>query len=451
MAKKRNIIVSVITQVLVSVVLLTVAGSIFWILLRTKPLPAKVNEPPQLRRVEVMEAVAVPVRRQWQGFGTARPRDEADIPAQVTAVVMQIPQEILEGAPVGKGQVFALLDETDFVIQLQVSTQRISDLNAQLTRLDLEQTSWTERVALAVEDVKLAEVDYERVRAALQKQAARQREVDQARQRLMAAIRVEVGAKEQLDLIAPRRSQVVAQRLQVEALLRLAKKNVERCMIRSPIDGFIAAVDIEVGESLVPGQRVARVVNIDVMEIPLRLPAGARPAVAVGDHVTLAAQGTSRQAWTGQVRRISPVDDLSTRTMTVYVELEQDPNEPGWLAPGRFVQGTVVSQIAELRYVVPRRSLLGDRLLVVEDGAVRSRTVHVDFHVQGDFAELGVVAEQWAVLVDPLTKGSKVVVNAARTLHDGVRVEPISLNGESLRDAPVRSQTSVPGIAGVPR
>ncbi len=437
--RKRNILVSVITQTVVSAVLLAGAAAVFVVLKNSKPVPPKVDEAPQLRRVEVMNAIAVPVRRQWQGFGTARPLDEADIPAEVTAVVIEIPPGIVEGARVDRGDVFARLEDTDFIVQQQISTQRIKDIDAQLTRLTLEENSWKERVALAEEDVRLAEADFKRVQDALARNAAREREVDQSRQKLMAAIRVEVGAKEQLDSIAPRRTQLEAQRLELDASLRLAAKNVERCTIRSPIAGFIESVDIEIGESLSPGQRVAHVVNVNRIEIPLQLPASARPGVAVGDEVLLAAQGSSPQTWTGQVRRISPSDDQATRTMRVYVELDQDPDDPRSLAPGRFVQGTVISQRAELRYVVPRRSLLGDRLLVIEDGTVHSRPVHVDFHVQGAFSELGVVAEQWAVLADPLAEGSKVVVNAARSLPQGLRVEPISLNGFGLRDATVHT------------
>jgi hypothetical protein len=60
----------------------------------------------------------------------------------------------------------------------------------------------------------------------------------------------------------------------------------------------------------------------------------------------------------------------------------------------------------------------------------------VDFHVQGAFEELGVVAEQWAVLVEPLDEGSNVVVNAARSLSEGLRVQPVSLNGDALSEGP---------------
>ncbi len=434
MVRKRKILVSVITQSVVSVVALGIAIGIFSLLWNSRPEPARIDEPPKARRVEVMRAVAVPVRRRWQGFGTARAFDEADIPAEVIAVVTGIPPQIVEGAPIQKDAVVALLDDTDFVIQQNISARRIDDLDAQLAQLTLERHSWEQRLAIATEDVQLAEADYARVKQALERQAARDREVDQARQRLLAAVRIEVGAREQFDRILPRRSQLEAMKSLQESQQRLAAKNVERCTIRSPLTGFIAAVDIELGESLAPGQRVAHVVNLDRMEVPLRLPSASRAGVMIGDEVVLSAQGAKGDPWLGEVRHISPLDDQNTRTLTVYVQIDQDPYDPGWLAPGRFVEGTVISQRAQMRYIVPRRSLLGDRLLIVQDGTIRSRTVSVDFHVQGDFEQLGVRAEQWAVLFESLDDGSAVVVNAARSLSDGLLVEPVSMGGD-LPDA----------------
>jgi RND family efflux transporter MFP subunit len=449
MARKRKVILSAVTQTVVVLVVLAAAGAVYGLLVRTRPLPSKSDDPPAPRRVEVMQARAVPVRRQWQGFGTAAARDKADIPAEVTAVVVEIPPRIVVGAEVEKGEILCRLDDTDFVAQQEISAQRITDIESQLAQLVFEESSWTRRVDLAEQDVKLAEADYERVKQAFARQAARQREVDQVQQALFAAVRVEVAAREQLDRISPRRSQMQAQKAEQEAALRLAKKNVERCTIRSPLTGIIAAGDIEIGESVAPGQRIGYVVSLANVEVPLRLPSSARAAVSVGDEVLLNSDDPAGQSWVGEVTRISPGDDASTRTMAVFVELEQDPDDPGRLAPGRFVQGMVVSRHAELRFVVPRRSLLGDRLLVIEDGVVRSRPVHVDFHVQGQFEQLGVIAEQWAVLADPLSEGSNVVVNAARSLSEGLKVEPIAFNGsgEFLSEVPVRARASERGGA----
>ena len=437
MVRKRNILVSVITQSVVSVVALGVAVGIFSLLWSNRPEPARVDDPPRPRRVEVMRAVAVPIRRQWQGFGTARAFDEVDIPAEITAVVVEIPPEIVEGAPIEKGAVVARLDDTDFVIQQDIATRRIEEFDARLAQLELEGESWIKRVGIAAEDVQLAEDDYARVKQAMEREAARVREVDQARQRLLAAVRIQVDAREQLDRILPRRNQLEAMKSLQGSQLRLAIKNVSRCTIRSPLRGFIAAVDIERGESVAPGRRVARVVNLNRMEVPLRLPSSARAGVAVGDEVVLAAHGAAGEPWLGDVRHISPLDDPNTRTMTVYVQIDQDPNDPDRLAPGRFVEGTVLSQRSEMRFIVPRRSLLGGRLLIVRDGTVRSRVVNVDFHVQGDFEQLGVRAEQWAVLAGSLDNGSAVIVNATRSLSDGLLVEPVSNRGD-LPDARAR-------------
>ncbi len=58
---------------------------------------------------------------------------------------------------------------------------------------------------------------------------------------------------------------------------------------------------------------------------------------------------------------------------------------------------------------------------------------------------LGVVAEQWAVLAEPLPDGTLVVVNAARSLPDGTEVEPVSLGGPGLR-----ATVQLPWAEGVP-
>ena len=105
------------------------------------------------------------------------------------------------------------------------------------------------------------------------------------------------------------------------------------------------------------------------------------------------------------------------------------------LPPGKFLLGIVLSGKIYSRYIVPRRALVGGRLLIIDNDIVTSRYVKVDFHVQGDFPALNAVAEQWAVLSEPLPDGSLIVVNAARSLPVGLRVEPILIvnNNKSAR------------------
>ena len=252
MPQRRNILVSVITQTVVAVVLLGIAALVTAVLINTRPVPDGADEPIPPRRVAVMKALAVPVRRQWQGFGTAAAMDSADVPAQLSAIVNFIPPNIAAGAEVAKGDVIAQLDESDFVEQRQIIAQRISEIRAQLNQLNLEEQSLKERVQIAQKETELAQRDLERVIEAFRRDGANQREVDRVEQDLNVKQRLETLASEELAKIDPRRDRFNAQRLGLESEASVAELNVQRCTIRSPLDGFIQNVDIEQGERVSP-------------------------------------------------------------------------------------------------------------------------------------------------------------------------------------------------------
>jgi RND family efflux transporter MFP subunit len=346
--------------------------------------------------------------------------NQGDIPARVTATVIEMPPGIDAGAHVAAGQVIARLDDADFARQVEISTQVIADLESQLNRLAIEETSWTERVKLVTEDVALVQAEFNRVKDAAERGAAKQREVDLARQALIAVIRAEVAAKEEFDKIPARRTSLQAQKTAQEAQLRLARQNLERCTIASPINGILEAVDVELGENALVGTRIARVVSIAHIEIPIQLPAGARSDIALGDEVLIHATGASVQSWHAALTRISPEDDAATRTLTVFAEVHQQPDaDASMLAPGSFVRAIVTARDAQPRWVVPRRSLQGDRILLVRDGRVLGRNVRVDFSLEAEFPQFGVPDRHWIVLLDQLASGDQVVLNATRSLIDG--------------------------------
>ncbi len=423
---KRNKLISMITQFIVGAALMLVATIIVVIFFKTGPKPPKSNNASPLRRVEVMQAIAVPVQRQWNGFGTSAAMDSAEISAEVSALVTEIPDRIVDGAEVARNEILAVLENGDFLNQVQIFTQRVSEVDAQLQQLQVQEESLTKRVEFAAKESQLAKTEFDRVLDAFNRNGANEREVNRAEEALKVKQRLEAVVTEQLVSIAPRRLQLKSQRSVFESEKTVAQRNVERCTIRSPLKGFIQSFDLEEGERLSLGAHIGRIVSINRIEVPLQLPSSARGSVSVGDKAILYAQGASNTQWEGPVHRIAPEDNAMTRAMSVYIEITQSPGDKYLLPPGKFVQGTVLSGKISNRYVVPRRSLVGDRLLIIEDDIVTSRHVKVDFHVQGEFPTLNVVAEQWAVLSQPLPNGSLIVVNAARSLPDGLRVDPIS-------------------------
>jgi multidrug resistance efflux pump len=424
----------------VCLVLLGIGSIVLAALVRTRPLPSSSSAAVSAPRVQVMRADPVAVRRRWTGYGTARAMDSADIPARVTATVVLLPPEIQAGAEVNEGDVIARLDDSDFARQVEIAENNIADIDAQLTRLLIEKASWEERVKLAAEEVELSRAEYERVQAAEQRGAANPREVDSARQSLIQVVRAEVIAREERDKVAPRESGLKAMRLAQEATRRIARQDVERCEIVSPIEGVLQLVDVEVGENLASGQRLARVVSLRRIEVPLRLPASARGRVGPGDDVRLDASDRSGLSWEAVISRISPADDERTRTLSCYVEVDQDPRAPTALPPGKFVRGTVLQREPEERTVVPRRALQGSRLLLVEHGAVRSVPAEIAFQVEAEFEQLGLPDRQWVVLAEPLDPGTLVVVTASRSLVDGLPVTPVTVSPSPVAAASTASE-----------
>ena len=184
-------------------------------------------------------------------------------------------------------------------------------------------------------------------------------------------------------------------------------------------------MEVEVGENLGVGQRVARVVDVSRIEVPLRLPASARSSLRLGDEVVLRSAGSGNETWRASVARIAPEDDQATRTMAVYAEVMQEPDQPGGLAPGQFLRGLISSSTNNLRWVIPRRALAGERIYLIENGRVVSRVVKIDFQIERTYPELGLADVQWVVLREPLQEGEQVVVNGSRSMSEGMAAQAV--------------------------
>ena len=113
--------------------------------------------------------------------------------------------------------------------------------------------------------------------------------MDLVRQRLVQSETALTGARAQLQGIPVARQTLDNQEASQIASRDLALRNVERCTINSAIDGVLESVDVELGERVAPGQRMARIVNLDLIDVEVRLPSSARSSVSVGNGVTLRA------------------------------------------------------------------------------------------------------------------------------------------------------------------
>ncbi len=423
MALIPNKLVSLATRSSVCVLLLGLGGAIFLALTSTKPAPAVRSE---IRRpkVPVFAAEQVPVRRQWQGFGTAEAMDSADVPARVTATVVEIPQGVLAGRDIEAGQLLVRLDDSDFVREVEIAAQRIAEIDARLDQIEVDRQSLSQQLALGEQELSILRDERDRTRELLDQGAANQTDLNRTSVAVITAEASLVGTRQSLQSLGPNRASLSAQRASLESSLQLAKLNQQRCRIESPLGGVIEAVDVEVGENLREGDRVASVVSLEHMEVPLRLPAASRSSIRVGDEALIVSARSGDEQWRGRVARIAPINEESTRTLAVYVEIDQAPAAEPLLVPGMFTYGTVTSGEPTAGWVVPRRSIQNGRIMLVRDGVITSSQVQVEFHMEQSFPGLGLPDTQWAAINCTLARGDLVVISPSQKLLDGEPVEP---------------------------
>ncbi|GAB4186570.1 MAG: hypothetical protein Kow00105_01150 [Phycisphaeraceae bacterium] len=434
----------VIRAVVVFVILL-IAFVVFQLLASHKQVIPTVDPEQQRQRVKVLRVEPIPVRRQWVGYGTAEAVEVANVAARVSATVLRISPNVLEGAEVTRGQVLVELDDSDFRDQLQIAEQNLSAINARLAELDIQETTLTERRSVESRDRDLARDELDRVRTLFEKSAANQKDVDAAERTLLAAERTLLQVEEQLRALGPRRQQLLSERAALQAQADIARENLSRCRIASPINGVVQSIDVEIGETLNIGQRVARIVNLDRIQVPLSLPAHARPYVHVGDTIQLTWAAGEDLSWQAVVERIAPEDDPATRTFSVYgivTQTHPDNQSHTPLYPGVFVRGVVISDDGLPRLVVPRRSIRTERVTKVVDGILQTEPVHEAFLIDDHLPATGLPDVEWAVIEDGLKPGDLIVVNPVRSLYDGQHVEAILVNSDAQVSRPMDTTTA---------
>ena len=443
--------------------LLALAGGVAWALYATRPRVQSKPAADVRPVVRTLTARKVPVRRQWRGQGTVEALRSADVPARVTATVIERVDGVRSGTAVTLGQPLVRLDAEDFVRQAEAARQRIAEMDASLAQLDVEFARLTERLALEDADVSMARTEFNRQTRLEERGVTTEQDVDSSRRTLITSQRSQLGTRQAADLIGPRRRQLEAQKAGQQAQLNLAELERARTVIVSPLTGVVQTLDVEVGESVTAGQRVARVVAIDRVEVPVALPAVAGTAVAVGDRMTLRASGAGSgktgapgNLWEARVTRVAPEYDRATRTITVFAELKAGAGEPAPPPPGMFVEARVEVHQSEPRWVVPRGALREQRLQVVVDGVLVSRSAPVDFYLSGPQPELDLDDDQWAVLGEgALRPGQQVVVDGASRFPDGTAVETRDAEAAATpvgpprpADEPVTEPATDPGGAG---
>jgi len=376
------------------------------LLITTKPTAkqAPVNLLPAL--VESQIVTAQDIREWFVGYGTARTEKSVVVAAEVGGRIVELPDEIEDGARVGAGDLLARIDDRTYQSKLDLAKGQLADVDAKLARLDVEQENVARLIQIAERELQVNQAEYERLLGLFERSNASKKEVDFARLAAERSRRDLRTFENQRDLIPAQRAEYHALKKMRESETALAELDVERSTIESPLSGHIERVAVEQGNLVMTGMEIARIVDTDRIEVPLELPLGVRAKVRVGSEAVITMETAPGLRWQASVARLAPAADETSRTFIAYLEVDNTKQDVP-LVPGSFITARVAGGLLRNALVVPRGALVENYVFVAVDDAAQRKRVTVETLI-GDRA----------VVSGQLQSGDRVILSNLDALHD---------------------------------
>lgn len=258
--------------------------------------------------------------------GSLAAQEQATVRAQVSGSVLEAYAE--PGQTVRRGQTLARLD-----------TAALSEAL----------TSARSTVNAAQSAVALAEREEERQRILAQAGAVAERNVETARQQVVAA-----------------RNNLAQARAQLAA----AQEQLGNTRATAPFNGVVSEKLVSAGDVIQPGTALYTVVDPSSLELAASVPTERLASLHVGAPVEFTVNGFPGRTFRGRIARINPSVDPATRQVRVYAEIPND----GSLVAGLYAEGRVASQ-SRVGLSVPEaaidRRMQKPAVLKVQDGKVQ--------------------------------------------------------------------------------
>ena len=341
---------------------------------------APVAKPPLVRALTVQPS---DFEFEATARGVVMPRSETDLIAEVSGRVVELSQSLVTGGFFKEDDVLLRIDPLDYEIALEQAS-------AQVQR--------------AVSELATARKNFERQRNLSKRQSTSESLEDDARNRLQIA---EAALRE------------------AKARLASAERELERTVVRAPYDGRVRTEQVDLGQFLNRGSRLARLYAIDAAEVrlPIKDDELAFLNISLRDgsawekrpSVELSAEFAGAvHRWTGEIVRTEGELDPKTRMIQLVASVAEPYRVDTTPLPvGLFVDAVITGGVQPNIVRLPRVAMVSPSEVYIVDSSERlvRRTVTV-LRSQGDFVYIS----------EGLLKGDRVCLSRLATAMPGMKV-----------------------------
>ena len=368
-------------------------------LLTLAALPALAQDPaPQPLAVTVATVETARFVQRVPIAGNVVARQEVLVSPEVSGQKVEALQ-VEVGDPVDEGDVLAHLDRRVLNRQLELRESALTRAQANLEQARSQVTAQS-----AALDQANAALD--RAQQLRQSGTGTQATLDQA-------ISAQASAQAALQTARDTVTTAEAQLNEAEINRQLAAEDLANTVIKSPVTGIVTARNAQIGSvAATSGEPMFRILAGGLVDVETEVIETQLGLVKLGDTARLEVAGIG--ALPGQVRRVDPTVDATSRLGLVTIE----PDQADGLRPGLFAGGWIITTERDslgvpVSAVIDQTS--GAYVFTVTDGVLHRQPVTP-----------GLIWDGRREILDGLTEGETVLARAAGFFSDGDTVRPLS-------------------------
>lgn len=347
--------------------------------------------------VEACTVVKGPVIAEILGTGTLEARYQTTISAKIQGRLTALTVD--QNDHVNKGQLLAVLDEAELKQEVSIYKASLDASMATVERVKAE-------LARSRAVFEQAERDYNRYQSLVASKSISQSDVEKTREKLSTAeadvIRSEAAVAEAVKLMKA-----------AEERQRHSEAKLADTRILSPFDGLIIRRDREVGDIVVPGASIFRLISLQELWVSAWVEESAIAGIKLNQPAKIIFRSEPDKTLLGKVVRVGKMVDRETREFQVDVIVEKLPES--W-AVGQRAEALIESSSMSDVLSVPPSSLTWKKN---EAGVYRIEGNKIFWNP----VETGIKGNARVEVRRGLKDGMAIVMNAQTVgLRDGLRV-----------------------------
>lgn len=197
----------------------------------------------------------------------------------------------------------------------------------------------------------------------------------------------------------------------IEADIAVMDAQIAKTNVYAPFSGRVGLKILSEGAYVSPGTGMAELLRLDPIKLEFFIPEKLAGSVTTGDEVTFTIPA-SKDTFSAEIYLVSPTLDENNRSLRMRCRIA---NQKTLFLPGGYAEVQYALQNDGTSLLIPAEAIIpvlnGQKVLVAEDGMVKSRPVEVGMRTPTSVQILGGITERDSVLVTGIlgaTDGMKV-------------------------------------------